>query len=202
MCRGRALPRLPAPRANRRGASGLACAVLAQVPLDVVCAYHERLVQCAAKAPARGALEWLLHCDEDERQWWADRHRHSSLTLGKIIEEGLEKREVMWKPPDAAQPRAALPAPAASAPPRPPRPPAGQQQGQLQPRTADTLKNGKAICRAFNSGSCSEPCPKDQLHVCSAVTSKSGHVCGMRNHGAHQCRRAAKASAAQPTKKA
>ena len=164
-----------------------------QVPLDVVCAYHERLVRCAAWLSPHDAMDWLQQRDEEERQWWADRYRNTTLPLGKIIEEGLEAREVMWKPPPP--PTVATGASVHQRPPRQPRgPDAPPKQGARPdvPARADTLKNGDAICRAFNNGSCKEPCPKNMRHVCSAITSKSGHVCGMRNHGAHQCRRSQK----------
>lgn len=192
-------------RVSVGGPASCCCAPLlgfAQVPLDVVCSYHERLVRCAAQLPHHRALSWLQQRDEEERQWWCDRHRNSSLPLGKIIREGLEKREIMWlvsTAPSQPPPAPALPArapqrkhPAAGAPWA--AAPAGG--GAQSARTADSLKNGQAICRAFNAGGCREPCPRNMLHVCSAITGKGGHVCGMKNHGAHQCKRAVKGAGA------
>ena len=76
---------------------------------------------------------------------------------------------------------------------------AGVGRGQRNPKGAQKgsgtglathLRNGKEPCKNFNRGSCPEPCPKNPERACSMIVSKSGRVCGMRNHCAVVCRKA------------
>ena len=67
-----------------------------------------------------------------------------------------------------------------------------KHQPASKPRTASALRDGRAVCKLYNEGRCSNPCPKDMAHVCSAIIYKSGRVCGMRNHRASECRNAFK----------
>ena len=156
--------------------------------------YHLRLQSCASALPYARALEWVQRRDEDERKLWADRHRSSTLTLGKVVKELYERRELVWDTTTA-------PAPASSQPtngrggrtPRtPPRQDAGarraQPGGEAQ-KPGDRQKDGKEVCRAWNYGKCSEPCPRGFLHVCNNVVGKGGRTCGMRTHTAADCRR-------------
>ena len=46
----------------------------------------------------------------------------------------------------------------------------------------DLLKDGTQVCRKFNAGECSEPCPRGYKRVCSVVLNKTGRLCGMANH--------------------
>ena len=61
---------------------------------------------------------------------------------------------------------------------------------RLTPGTlASSIPNGPALCPDFNAGKCASvgpACPKG-AHKCSMVT-KGGRVCGLTNHGAHNCR--------------
>ena len=183
----------------------------AQVPF--VLAYHRRLVLCAALLPPGQALQWLQQRDEEERQQWVDKHRRTSLPLGKIIQDIFERREHMWEitaraPHPGAPAAPAAGQPSAGAAPRrailpPPRAPAGRMSrgaaappgksgggGAADPSLATHLKNGKELCRSFNEGRCSEPCLRNLEHACSMIVNKSGRVCGMRNHCAVTCRKA------------
>ena len=198
--RAGAVALLPAPAEPETAGSDSTSYV--QVPLDVVLGYHERLRRCAAEMPAHRALSFVQQRDEEERQWWSDRFRNSALPLGKVIAEGIEKREVMWLPSSAPPPPQRPDPPArrlAEAPARKAEHKASRagQGGQPWP-TADCLKNGVKLCRAFNSAKgCSEPCPRNLKHACGAILGRNGHVCGLTNHGAAQCLRAGKAGAAK-----
>ena len=171
-----------------------------EAPLDVLMKYHVRLVRSAAEAPQSNALAWIQQRDEEERALWVERFRHSALPLGKIVKELCEQRGHMWEVCQAPGTSAAVGA-GARTPPPPSVPqsfPAraaerSKKDGGGSLKMATHLKNGKEICRNFNRGKCSEPCPRDLLHVCAAYVSKSGRVCGMRNHTAQECRSAVKA---------
>ena len=175
-----------------------AARLLRQVPLDVLSRYHKRLVACASALPYAWALGWVQRRDEEERKLWADHHRGSSLSLGKIIKDLYERRELMWdtsqaQPPALLDRDRPLRAPRADAA-------ATRQQAAKQwdgaPKTADALKDGKKICRLWNQGRCSEPCPKAYLHVCNAIVGKGNRVCGMRNHTSRDCRKVLQTGAA------
>ncbi len=174
---------------------------LRQVPLDVLLMYHQRLVACSAALPYSRALEWVQRRDEEERQMWADKHRSSSLSLGKIIKELYERRELMWDT-SMAVPAAPPPQPhQASRPPK--RQDVGRAERKPQPhkppaagKTADTMRDGKTVCRLWNQGKCSEPCPRGFMHVCNALVGSNGRVCGMRNHTSRDCRKTGSAPAA------
>ena len=51
-------------------------------------------------------------------------------------------------------------------------------------KVAQTLRNGEALCRAFQQGNCraKTACPGG-AHKCGVLTSKN-RVCGLSNHGA------------------
>ena len=157
-----------------------------QAPLDVLMLYHLRLQSCASALPYGRALEWVQRRDEDERKLWADRHRSSTLTLGKVVKELYERRELVWDATTAPAPASAQPA-SARGEAKPPRQDAGARWEI--PKPADRQKDGKEVCRAWNNGKCSEPCPRGFLHVCNNVVGKGGRTCGMRNHTAADCRR-------------
>ena len=158
----------------------------AQVPLDTALAYHYRLVALANALPYKSALQFISRRDEEERAWWTDRVRTSTLNLGKIIREGLQTREIMWSPP---------PTPVASAPERPaPGNRAGPGGGGgggggsgHGAQFGDKLKDGTLVCRKFNMGQCSEPCPRGYKHVCNVIVNASGRLCAMSNHCALTC---------------
>ena len=59
------------------------------------------------------------------------------------------------------------------------------------PKRAKALKNGTALCVAWNEGKCNngDDCPNGK-HACNAYTDKSGRVCGMFNHKGKDCTKA------------
>ncbi len=142
-----------------------------QIPLDVAMAYHFRLVKYASAMPFSIALPNVVRRDEEERAWWTDRVRTSELSVGKIIREGLQTREVMWSPPS----------PPAPGPQRPPTSVGrSQRTGGKGAQLGDRLKDGTQVCRKFNAGECSEPCPRGYKRVCSVVINKTGRCFGVR----------------------
>eukprot|EP00971_Amphidinium_carterae_P350759 6491727-Amphidinium_carterae.1 len=173
-----------------------------EAPLNVLLKYHHRLVQVVSQFPVERALQFIQLKDEEERQIWVQKHRSSSTSLGAIIHQTLTEREGCWT--DASHPqqprpdvRPALPRMARGATPKsaPQRPaPAVPTPDSSKIRTADKLRDGKTICRKWNSPvGCSEPCPFGRLHVCNAVTSAKSRVCGLKNHRSFECTRGAKA---------
>ena len=151
--------------------------------MDTVLVYHHRLAMLAYALPYASALQTVLRRDEEERAWWTDRVCTSSLTVGKVIREGLCTREIMWCPPPPPQ------APSARAATAPPGKGAGKAPGKGAP-LGDRLRDGTQVCRKFNLGACTEPCPRGFKHVCNVVLNKSGRLCGMSNHSAANCTQA------------
>ena len=168
----------PAPAGPEKASSDTTDFV--QIPLDVAMAYHFRLVKFASAVPFSVALPNIVRRDEEERAWWTDRVRTSELSVGKIIREGLQTREVMWSPPPP--PASGQQRPQTGSGP-------GQKTGGKGAQLGDRLKDGTQVCRKFNAGECSEPCPRGYKHVCSVVLNKTGRLCGMANHCALKCTR-------------
>ena len=129
--------------------------------MDTLLAYHTRLAASAAQIPYSKALEWIQQRDEGERRLWADKHRTSSWSLGRIVKHVFDAREMMWDtsmvpPPPAPPPRARpqRPMPSGGRPdPRggEPRPPAGKPVGGGA-KFADAMKDGRKLCRKWNQG--------------------------------------------------
>ena len=64
----------------------------------------------------------------------------------------------------------------------------GNNRSRLVPGSvAKAIPNGQRLCPDFQKGTCSNAtdCPKGQ-HRCAMVL-QGGRVCGMNNHGAHNC---------------
>ena len=55
-------------------------------------------------------------------------------------------------------------------------------------KLADKLKSGESLCRKWNQGGCSEPCPNGREHRCNAIQKKGNRVCGMKNHRGCDCK--------------
>ena len=163
-------------------------------PLDVLLAYHYRLVDCARRLPYPKALAWVQSKDEADREEWIERIRRSSLPLGKVVKQVTEARAAMWEIPDvpkepAADPRGAKRPRAEPVAERLPR--AEQKKVAFKPNqvlTTDTMRDGVKICRDWNNGGRSEPCPHSFRHVCNALV--KNRACGMRNHRSIKCRSA------------
>ena len=197
--------------------SGSDSCLYVQIPLDVVVAYHERLQYCATLLPVKKALPWLRQRDEDERAMWVERYRRGPETLGSIIKKLYETRAAVWEVPNELRGEADTPErsssggltggpnlPGSSRQPANPKSGGGGGKGPkaappppvLQPdakrvrtlKTADRLKSGESLCRKWNQGGCSEPCPNNREHRCNAVCKKGGRICGMRNHRSIHCR--------------
>ena len=115
------------------------------------------------------------------------------MTIGQEIQAIMNKRGAHWEPPTIViqQPSTRLAnglqekaqvLPESSAP--------ADAPPKLKPGTVATkLRNGQALCPDFQTGKCETKgasCSKG-LHRCGKVTS-SGRPCGMRFHGAHNCR--------------
>eukprot|EP00971_Amphidinium_carterae_P070496 1394496-Amphidinium_carterae.1 len=167
------------------------------IPLNVVLKYHQRLQTTASLLAPDKALSFILHKDEEERQVWVETHRNSTQSLGRIIAATMDKREALWAVPRSQEhvrpplSRSRPAASSASAPARASAPPRKQSPGS-KPLTSDKLKDGKEICKKYNLGQCSEPCPAGRLHVCNAVVAQSGRICGMKNHKSIDCKSALK----------
>jgi hypothetical protein len=144
-------------------------------PLDLMLRYHHRAQVKVQMIPAGQALAWLQTKDEEERTLWVERYRSSDLTFGQVVKEVFIRREAAWDVP--AQIRAQL---AES-----PRTPGGK--GGLGGNLKVDSPAAAQICIKFNTGQCKEPCPANRQHSCNHAT-KGGGVCGMRNHGAKNCR--------------
>eukprot|EP00971_Amphidinium_carterae_P088759 1756483-Amphidinium_carterae.1 len=91
----------------------------------------------------------------------------------------MDKREALWAVPrsqESSRPPLSRSKPAASVVHPAPRTAAPQrkQSPGARPLTSDKLKDGKEICKKYNLGQCSEPCPAGRLHVCNAVVAQSG----------------------------
>jgi hypothetical protein len=140
---------------------------------------------------------WIKQRDEAERQLWIEQHRTTDHTLGRIIKEVYAKQQAVWEVSreiteqlNQSAVKAGSPAVVTVVPKgAPPAPSAAAASSGLS--LAATLRNGQAICAAFNSSkgcktkgaSCSQG-----LHCCS-ITFKSGRVCGMSNHTALKCKK-------------
>ena len=142
------------------------------------------------------ALAWIQAKEEADREEWIERVRRSSLPLGKIVKQVTEARAAMWELPEApkepavADPRGAK---------RPRAEPVAERQPRAEPKkkaglkpggvlTTDTMRDGVKICRDWNNGGCSEPCPNGYRHVCNAQV--KNRACGMQNHRSINCRNA------------
>ena len=133
-------------------------------------------------------------------------HRFASEDeICTFVKALYERRELVWDATTAPAPASSQPSNARGEA-KPPRQDAGarraQPGGEAQ-KPGDRQKDGKEVCRAWNHGKCSEPCPRGFLHVCNNIVGKGGRMCGMRNHTAAECRRKtfqqpASAAAADP----
>ena len=175
------------------------------VPLDVLNAYHWRARRASHNVPYASRLAWLEQLDTEERSIWVSEFRDSSLTLGAVIQQTMQKRDAHWAFTSAPsrgpqQPRA---------PPRPNKSRGGggaRTNGKIPKEQAESTNrghprvpkpgsvatkfyNGQKLCPKFQQGQCT-PGPKCSLglHRCGKITPK-GRVCGGHSHGANECRR-------------
>ena len=147
-------------------------------PLDLMLRYHHRAQVKVQLLPPNEALPWLQTRDEEERTQWVERYRGSDFMIGQVVKEVYQRREAVWD----------VPAPA-------PRAPKPRDTGVASdPNSPKAAREVKGICYKFNAGTCKEPCPANRLHACSQLL-RNGKPCGMRNHGAKDCRNTKKATA-------
>ena len=73
-------------------------------PLDVMLAYHYRMVDRARRLPYMKALNWIQTKDEADRAEWIERLRRTSLPLGRIIKQVTESRQALWEVPESPPP--------------------------------------------------------------------------------------------------
>ena len=144
-------------------------------PLDLMLRYHNRAQVKVQLLPASEALSWLQTRDEEERTRWVERYRSSDLAFGQVVKEVYQQREAVWDVPTHRAPRQ-------------PESVARRISDPKSPRTEN-----KEVCHKFNAGACKEPCPANRLHACSQLL-RNGKPCGMRNHGAKDCRNTKKAA--------
>jgi hypothetical protein len=147
-------------------------------PLDLMLRYHHRAQVKVQLLPAGEALPWLQTRDEEERTLWVERYRGSDLTFGQVVKEVYQRREAVWDVPVQKQPKPAE---------------GSVKRVTSDPKSPRTTREAKEVCHKFNAGTCKEPCPANRLHACSQLL-RNGKPCGMRNHGAKDCRNTKKAS--------
>ncbi len=135
--------------------------------MDVLLAYHFRLVNTAYSLLYARALAFIQQRDEAERKLWADRHRSGQGSLGTIVKSLFDARELHWDactlPP--------IPKPVA---PRDVPKPRGAERGKLptqgdpsSKKFAPALKDGTRLCKDYNMGKCHAQCPKQLRHACN-----------------------------------
>ena len=190
-----------APKTETRATDS--CEVV-MVPLDVLMAYHDRAKRAVTKMQAYmrddKILEWLVNHDEEDRARWVDMIRHSEKTLGCIVKQVMEQREVSWDPPEpVADNKSHSNTPKRQfetkqmgdqTPPHkkpkafssPGRDPAGSI------KTVATRADGQKLCAAWNYGKCyGKKCPNWELHMCNREC-RNGRACGMSNHTSADCK--------------
>ena len=153
------------------------------VPMDVVLKYLWRARQYVGRLPAGLRLRSLTYLDSTERGEWSSRFNTGAKSLGELVANVYQERDAHWSAP------AERPAEPASAPPSPKRkaaavtePPSGTAYA-----SARTLKDGTALCEAWNKGRCQsgKKCSNGQ-HRCNRLL-QSGRVCGSHKHTGPNC---------------
>ena len=181
-------------------------ALVINVPLDIMMAYHDRAQRMAFRMLRfRGEAEtlaWVLSNDEEERAAWTDQFRHSDLTLGQVVQKVMRQREASWTPPAAlttsersggqagggggGKPQLAAKGSGGSGLVKV-KAEAGVSSSAQSFETVETMTDGRLLCADFNRGKCnSKDCPKG-LHLCNRKC-RSGRACGFNNHMSKDCR--------------
>ena len=146
------------------------------VPMDVMFRYYSRAAKAASHFRGSGSdlIAWLKGIDCEERQRWVEEARTSKLSLGEIVAKAPAARDVFFTPPSQSASRATTTKETA-------------QLASPKKRTSDTLRDGTAICSAFNTRRGCKESDCTAVHACNVVL-KSGRACGMRNHSALNCK--------------
>jgi hypothetical protein len=158
------------------------------VPLDIVERYWLRAVHKSGQVHPSKALAWLQSKDLAERSYWVDTLNNSTKTLGEVVKQVFEQREVMWEVAEEymyARQRAEAPmdrAPRKTREPNP-SPRAGSSEGGFKRGVIKTqLKDGVKLCGDFNKGHCKYGADcRNGKHVCGMLIGNLGRVCGKQH---------------------
>ena len=167
-----------------------------KVPWDVLQAYYFRASRGVMAMPEASRLAWLEGRDIAERTVWVSRFREGNETLGQVVQAVMKKKGAHWDTPITYCHNVVVrPSQAPQSWRGPTMPPPSHNPKKMTPgTTVAALRDGSALCPYWNAGECKWN-PKKQsgascdkgLHRCSKVL-KKGRPCGMRFHGAHNCR--------------
>ena len=176
-------------------------------PWDLLQGYYFRAARSVQMIQENQRLAWLEKVDVQERSIWVSQFRDGAETIGQVVKNVMERRSTHWEPPpmqhsfNPYQPQADSPARKGKGDKGSPQtPPPGKGGGKPNTfastspvgkpgETAKTLRDGKVLCPAFQTGKCQNKgfaCPNG-THKCAKVLA-SGRVCGMNFHGAEKCR--------------
>ena len=184
-----------APSPEKRGTDTCLCV---EVPLDIVMKYYFRVKKFSEAVPYSQALAQTRKRDESERELWIEVYRGGDQSLGCVIRQIYNQREAIWQPPDVPVQTAKDRDFGTPRDGRKRRERADRDTPDKVPRLAIKdidqttpkkkfllkMKNGSALCQAYQHGKCSgdEECPKGK-HLC-AVNLGGGRVCGGKHSGA------------------
>ena len=164
-----------------------------KVPWDVLQAYYFRASRAVMSMPEASRLAWLEGRDIAERAVWVSRFREGNETLGQVVQAVMKKKGAHWDTPITyCHNMVVRPSQAPQSWRGPTMLPPSHNPKKMTPgTTAAALRDGNALCPHWNAGECKwnpkgSSCDKG-LHRCSRVN-KKGRPCGMRFHGAHNCR--------------
>ncbi len=147
-----------------------------QVPYDVLLRYYHRAETQVSRVPRADQLSWLASRDEAERAAWVELHRASQMTLGAVVKLLFEQREAMW----VVQPEKRKEVDDGSSG-RPAKAPRGNN-ASAPAGWAAHMRDGRAICMAWNRGGCAKVCPYKEFHGCAKLW--KGRACGSKDHRA------------------
>ena len=185
-----------------------------KVPWEVLQAYYFRASRAVRSMPEASRLAWLEERDIAERAVWVSQFREGDEPLGQVVQAVMEKRGAHWdvvRPSQAPSHGHNMVVRPSQAPQswrghnmvvRPSQAPQSwrgptmlipsHNPNEMTPgTTAAALRDGNALCPYWNAGKCKRntqelSCDKG-LHLCAKVL-KKGRICGLRFHGAHNCR--------------
>ena len=155
-----------------------------ECPLDVLMRYYYRVQDRAHALQYHMAVGWIQRKDEAERAVWVDRFRHSTESLGEIIQHTLQTREAMWELPTPEVRLTRTPGGGRPGAKRKPVPGAASKAPPVKPppkNRAEALRDGTRLCLGFNQGKCTYSSRKcNYTHQCSVVK-PNGDACGGRH---------------------
>jgi hypothetical protein len=176
-----------------------------KVPWEVLQAYYLRAARAVRSMPEAhrsqpeaSRLAWLEERDIAERAVWVSQFREGDETLGQVVQAVMEKRGAHWdvvrpsQAPSHGHDMVARPSQAPQSWRGPTTLIPSHNPNEMTPvTTAAALRDGNVLCPYWNAGKCKrntrELSCDEGLHLCAKVLRK-GRICGMRFHGAHNCR--------------